>query len=508
MLSRIFIAALIALFVCTNARADPETIWPTRGWQTSTPEDQGMDSTALARLVETGQSKNADSILIVRHGKIVLDAYYAPYTAELPHVINSVTKSVVGTLAAIAIKDGLLPGTDQPVLPFFAARGVVNLDDAKKSITLQHLLDMTSGLDWQEVFDKTPQSAIDMELSQNWVDFILNRPMAASPGERFNYNSGNPHLVSAILTQVTGMSTEDYARAKLFGPLGITDWKWRRDPQGILSGGFGLVLHPQDMAKLGYLYLHHGEWDGRQLLPADWTDRISRAAVDMKLTFAPAWRYSNFFWADPGRDVYWASGFHCQLVLVYPALNIVAVTTARDNCGATQLIPAIAAAATSQTALPPDPAGTVALATAIRAAATEKASESNVVSPLAAAVSGKVYQFPRNAMTVKSMFFVLVGDSPFYDFEFYSRDRARPPERYSGALGLDGLYRRGMDTAFGPLSIKGRWLDDHVFELERLNIGASEKARKWMLTFEGDKLTLNGKNFIGNDVTVTGVRSQ
>src|SRR5258708_868503 len=118
-------------FSAAHAQGRAESVWPTTQWQVSTPEEQGMDSAALARLVEFGTTRSLDSLLIARHGKIVLDAYYDPYTADVPHVINSATKAVVGTLAAIAQRDGLLDSFDRPMLDFFGDPGAVSADDKK-----------------------------------------------------------------------------------------------------------------------------------------------------------------------------------------------------------------------------------------------------------------------------------------------------------------------------------------------------------------------------------------
>src|SRR3954470_18261373 len=132
-----------------KSKGGAEPVWPTRGWQTSTPEEEGMVSADLARLVTYGTSRSFDSLLIARHGNIVLDTYYAPYSAEIPHIINSSTKAVIGTLAAMTIKDGLLDSTDHPMLDFFPDRSIGVFDDRKKAITVQHLLDMTTGIDWR-----------------------------------------------------------------------------------------------------------------------------------------------------------------------------------------------------------------------------------------------------------------------------------------------------------------------------------------------------------------------
>ena len=314
------------------ACAQGNAIWPTKEWQTSTPEAQGMESTALARLVEFGTSRSFDSLLIARHGKIVLDVYYAPYSADIPHAINSATKAVVGTLTAIAAKDGLLDSFDHRMLDFFGDRSLAEVDGRKNAITVQNLLDMTSGIDWTEPLSGRPNSVIEMRRSPDWIKFILDRPMSNAPGDSFNYNSGNSQLLSAVITKLTGMDARDYAKAKLFAPLGIDTANWLRDPQLLAIGGFGLAMLPRDMAKIGYLYLRKGEWEGRRLLPPTWIDKVSHASVDMKLPAEPDLRYSNAFWALPNKNVYMAVGYHCQLIMVFPALDIVAVTTARDFC--------------------------------------------------------------------------------------------------------------------------------------------------------------------------------
>jgi CubicO group peptidase (beta-lactamase class C family) len=499
-------AFLLVASICGAAVAQerPEPLWPTAGWQTSTPEEQGMDSAVLARLVDYGTTLSFDSLLIVRHGKIVLDASYAPYSSDVPHIINSSTKAVIGTLTALAIKDGLLDNADHRMLDLFADRSITNLDDRKKAITLQHLLDMTSGIDWKEPLDGRPESVIDMERSPDWIKFILDRPMARAPGDIFNYDSGNPHLLSAILSKVTGMSAEDYAKARLFGPLGITTWNWRRDPQGISTGGYGLALQPRDMAKIGYLYLHHGEWEDKPLVPRDWVERASHATVNMNVTFEPAFRYSNLFWALPNKHVYFAAGYNCQLIMVFPELDIVAATTARDNCPHGRLADAISRAVKSETALAPDPAGASLLAVANRNSSTEKRSEVGAMPELASAISGKIYTFPANALNLKSLSLTFAEPEAHYDLELHRQDPGQPPLASSGQIGLDGLYRKGEPTAYGTAAIKGTWLNGSTFVIERLIIGAGQEAQKWTLSFDGGRLHLRGRSRDGRTLTIDG----
>ena len=284
-LSNVLLAILLAtsafLHVLPAAAQEKPQPWPTKEWATSSPEEQGMSSERLARLVEFGGLNNMDSLLVTRHGRIVLEATYAPFRAGLKHRINSATKAVISTLVAMAMRDGRLDSTDRRVMEFFADRTIANLDDAKKAITIRHLLDMTSGLEWSEGLDGF-RSFLAMERSPDWQQFVLDQPMSEAPGTRFYYDSGNSHLLSAILTKVTGKSALDYAREVLFGPLGIEDVMWRGDPQGISGGGAGLYMHPRDMAKIGYLYLRGGVWEGKQILPASWIEGVRKADVDMR----------------------------------------------------------------------------------------------------------------------------------------------------------------------------------------------------------------------------------
>jgi CubicO group peptidase (beta-lactamase class C family) len=505
----------VAASICNGAAPTQDTtepIWPTKGWQTSTPEEQGMDSKELAELVDFGArrilatpgvtlSSLFDSLLVVRHGKIVAEAYYAPYAAGIPHTINSVTKAVISILTAIASKDGLLDSPNHRVLDFFDRRSIANVDDRKEAITVQSLLDMTSGLEWTEPLDGRPVSPIEMERSPDWVKFILDRPMSSAPGDAFNYNSGNPHLLSAIITKLTGTSALEYAKAKLFGPLGITDVHWQQDPQGISNGGYGLYLQPRDMAKIGYLCLRNGAWDGKQLLPSAWIDKVTHAAVDMPPLEAGL-RYSNLFWALPDKHVFMAVGHHGQVIMVFPDLDVVAVKTGCDSyTSLSKLADYISSSVKSDTALPPDTASANLLANKIRDVSTEKPTEVGAPPEMAAIISGKMYRFPPNPINVKSLSLILTDPQPHYDMEAYARDTTKAGSRFTGPIGLDGLYRKGELThhGFGERlegvprvnAVKGIWQDDHTFLIDRLVLGLGQGPERWILTFDGEKLNVH-----------------
>src|SRR3984957_5630402 len=314
---RLATAIVIALFggfqcllapVGFAADGEPgETSWPTKAWPVSTPEEQGMQSGALARLVEAVGAYPQDSLLIVRHGKIVLDAYYAPYQPNITHDLRSMTKSVVSTLTAIEIKNGQLDSVDHPVIDLFSDKPIQNIDENKKAMTVQHLLDMTSGIDWTEKSYTPDEAVMRMYQAPDRTAFVLNQPMSSAPGAKFYYNSGNPYVLSALITRKTGQNAWDFAKKELFGPLGITSSKWGAvDAQGVTDGEAGLSLAPHDMARFGYLYLHNGMWEDKQIIPSSWVDRARMGKVPATYGF----HYANLWWSLPEKGAYMAFGRH------------------------------------------------------------------------------------------------------------------------------------------------------------------------------------------------------
>jgi len=484
------------------AQSLDKPVWPTREWLESTPEEQGMDSSALAKLVTNGASRGFDSLLVVRHGRIVTEAYYAPYTAEIPHQIHSSTKAIISTLIGMLFKDGVLDRVDHPVLEFFADRRIANVDSRKNAITIQNLLDMTSGFDWdQGIDDGKEPTLINMTLSSNWTQFILDCPMTHAPGEVFNYADANPNLASAIITRLSGKLAEDYAREKLFGPLGITNWHWDRDPQGLTVGAWTLTMLPRDMAKIGYLYLHHGEWEGRQLLPAGWADVLNHPLVDMRASFDRSLRYSNFFWVFPERRVYMAVGWHGQLIAVFPDLDVVVVVTAHKFVRFGDVIDGVSGAIKSESALPPSPTEVKLLANAIKEVAVEKPTAASPAPELASAVSGKAYKFPDNPLRLKSFTLFLTDAHPRYEFEVNLRlpiNMYNVSGTYAAQLGLDGAYRKSAPRLWGAnpghiTAAKGTWLNGQTFEIDSQDLGFGGMS-KYLLSFNGKKL-----NFVRTD---------
>ena len=505
-------ALLLGASICgeaLEAQSATEAIWPTKEWQTSSPEEQGMDSKELVKLVDFGTTGSLDSLLVVRHGKIVVEAYYAPYDAGIPHQVFSATKSVVSTLTAIASKEGLLDSPSHRILDFFDRRSVANVDDRKEAITVQNLLYMTSGIEWKQPLGGWPESMFEMERSPNWVKFVLDRPMANAPGQVFSYSNGNAHVLSAIITKLSGMSALEYAKAKLFGPLGINDLFWQQDPQGISNGGNGLYLQPRDMAKLGYLYLHNGAWESQQLLPSDWIQKVTQVTINPHMPGEPERRYSNFFWVIPDRHVYAPSGYHDQHIMVFPALDIVAVTTGRDNHPLREFADLIIGSVKSDTALHSDAASANLLANEILDVSKEKPTGVGARPGMADNISGKVYRFARNELNVKSLSLMLTDPQPRYKVEVYAGDATRSAPEFIGPIGLDGLYRKGERTEEGLDSsgfprvnaVKGTWQNDHTFVIDWLVLGEGFPADQWTLTFASETLNVHVKLGAGGEIS-------
>jgi CubicO group peptidase (beta-lactamase class C family) len=216
--------------------------WPTGGWQTSTPEQQGLDSATLAEGIQAIHDKHVaiDSVMIIRNGYVVLDANFYPYNGSFPHDMASVTKSVTTTLIAIAAEQGKLQ-LDQPVVSFFPDRVIANLDDRKRSMTVRDLVSMRNGME-SGCFHGDDSTLDAMRSQLDWIQAALDRKMTSQPGTQFCYDSPGMHLLSAILQEATGMTELAFARQYLFEPLGIQDAAWEIDPKGYYHGWGDLHL--------------------------------------------------------------------------------------------------------------------------------------------------------------------------------------------------------------------------------------------------------------------------
>ncbi|MDH3398071.1 MAG: beta-lactamase family protein [Acidimicrobiia bacterium] len=346
--------------------------WPTEGWRTAAPEEQGMDSHLLADLFAAidEESYAIDSVTVIRNGYVVADGVVHPFGKESRHIIHSCTKSIVSALIGIAVEEGYLEGVEQAVLDILPDREIANLDADKEAMTLENVLTMSTGLDCRDSYLYGWRGLSEMRASDDWVQHMLDLPMVAPPGSLFEYCNGGSFLLSAILQEVTEMKAADFARDRLFGPLGITDFVWPESPQGINIGWGELRMRPHDLAKIGYLYLRDGRWENRQVVPSTWVDASTHSHIGGTLQDG----YGYQWWVrDDG--VYMALGYAGQYLIVVPAHDLVVVFTSdlpEDEFYLPQslldnyIIPAVL----SEGALPADPEGKAALRAATEALAT------------------------------------------------------------------------------------------------------------------------------------------
>lgn len=291
-------------------------------WPTSTPEEQGMDSALLTEMLETIKQQNykIDAVIVIRNGVKVLDANFPPFTAGERHVIYSCTKSVVSALIGIAIEQGYIKGVDQPVLEIFPDHIFTNRDAEINSLTIENLLTMSTGLDCQDSYLYRWKGLNEMWESDDWIQYVLDLPMIAPPGEKFEYCNGASFLLAAILQETTGMTAHEFAKEHLFAPLNISNVEWDTSPQGYNLGYAGLYMLPQDMAKFGQLYLQQGKWGEKQIVPADWV--TVSTSKHIRGTLQPGYGYQ--WWLTTYGPIM-ALGYQGQYIIIVPDLDLVAV---------------------------------------------------------------------------------------------------------------------------------------------------------------------------------------
>jgi len=304
--------------------------WPTDGWVNSTPEEQGLDPIKLQEMVDyvTDEDYDIYSVVIIRNGYIALESYFKSYiNANSTHLMYSVTKSFTSALIGICVDQGYITNTSQTLLSFFPEYNITNVDERRERITIEHLLTMRSGMAWDETSApyNTPANDIYHINTGDGVEHSLNLDMEAEPGEYWHYNTGASHLLAAIVQQVTGMTTLDFAIENLFDPLGIDPVYWAQDMAGWYKGGFDLRMSTRNSAKFGYLFLNNGTWDGNQLISAEWVNASTTTITQVD----DLQGYSKQWWTLPAHGVYFAAGLYGQYIFVAPEHDLVVAFNSR-----------------------------------------------------------------------------------------------------------------------------------------------------------------------------------
>ncbi len=313
--------AVITQFYEDNPTYQDPTQNP-NAWPTGTPESQGLQTSVLDQgTAALNLLPQAFSFLVIRNGVLVYEKYLHGSQMADANNVHSSSKTIIGGLVGIALREGFLKGIDQPIADILSPKFKITGKE-KQGIVIKDLLTMTGGFKWTE--DTTEYTIQDYP---NWVQALLNLKMAANPGTKFNYDTGLTHLLSAIITESSHMSTCAFAEKYLFDPLGITVKHWGIDPQGYYSGGYNLYLTPRDLATIGQMYLQNGEWNGNSLVPADWIQESTSTGIpsdDPPSTYGYLWWLLN----ANGHAVHKMWGYGGQFVYVVPDLDLVFVSTA------------------------------------------------------------------------------------------------------------------------------------------------------------------------------------
>jgi len=305
------------------------------GWQTSSLGEAGVGAEKINELMQRilighDTVKNVHSVLLIKDGRLVLEEYFYGTHRNHMHPIQSDTKSIVSILMGIAVEKGFIKNIEQPVLDFFPEIAPANLNAEKREITIEHLLMMAPGLQCRDSYRYKWRGLSEMRQSADWIQFMLDLPMAEAPGTRFEYCNGASFLLSAIIQKATGMKTLDFAEKNLFGHLGITELSWPANPQGITIGWGEMRLKPRDMAKIGYMILKGGSWQGKQIVSRNWVNKSTQPHIKAGWhQYGYQWWRGNAIIDNRVIETIWAWGHGGQFIFVLPALDLVAVFTAK-----------------------------------------------------------------------------------------------------------------------------------------------------------------------------------
>lgn len=324
------------------------------GWATASPADAGMKSAPLASMLDYIE-KNANrvhSILIVKDSKLVFEKYFAgnyfdtndlqsegspvQYTYGTKHFLASVSKSVTSVLFGIAADKGLIGNLDRKISEFYPKYENI-LTAGKQQMTVRHFLTMTAGLAWDEssyYYNDRRNNVTGMFYADNLVEFVLGLPLTTNPGTAFHYNSGYANVLSDIIKLKSGIDTEDFAIKYLFEPLGIDDFRWDKIRTGYLFASGGLYLSPRNLAKIGWVYLNNGEWNGRAIVSSSWIKESTKSYINPQWSgFGDGygyqwWRYT-FSVGEKNYSCFFAAGWGEQEMFLFPGEKLLVLI----NCG-------------------------------------------------------------------------------------------------------------------------------------------------------------------------------
>lgn len=457
----------------------------------SAPEAQGIPSAAIAAFVQALEKiHDPHSFMLLRHGTVVAEAWWQPYRADRRHMLFSLSKSFTSTAVGLAVAEGRL-SVDDLLIQFFPKETPRKVGPNLAAMRIRHLLSMSTGHD-QDTTDR-------MIMERDPLKAFLALPVEHAPGSHFAYNSAATYVLSALIQKLTGQTLLDYLSPRLFEPLGIQGVAWDSHPNGTNFGGWGLNLKTEDIARFGQLYLQNGQWQGRQLVPAEWVREATRKQVANDPNPSPDWAqgYGYKFWRCR-HDAYRADGAFGQFCVVLPEQDAVLAMTSGlpDLQGVLDAVWAHVLPGLRPAALPADPAAAGSLAQNLQALKLDPPAAAPV-SPAAQRFSGQVYRFGENAEALDSLSFDFAAGAMHYSL----RDGPKRGENelcFGSGAWLEGSTSLGVlvpgpGGASVPVLTRGKvvaagaWASDDTFVLTLRYVEAPFLATL-AFRFEGEQV--------------------
>ncbi|HWB24595.1 MAG TPA: serine hydrolase [Chitinophagaceae bacterium] len=504
-----FITVLFALVFQAGIFAQSNNL------QHSAPEAQGVSSAGILDFVNAAEKSKTEfhSFIFLRHGKVVAEGWWNPYRPDLKHSMYSCSKTFTATAVGFAIAEKKV-SLDDKLVNIFPGDLPATVSTNLAELTVRDVLMMSDGQD--------PDPTTFIPPKDNWVKEFLATPVVNKPGTKFLYNSMGTYMLSAIVTKVTGQKVIDYLRPRLFDPLGIKDIDWEVSPQNINTGGWGLRIRTEGMAKLGQLYLQKGIWNGKQILPAGWAEEATTMKI-MQDPNAPQSKKDSSDWLQGYCFQMWrcrhnavrGDGAFGQYIIMMPDEDAVVAITAETpdmqdeiNLVWKYLLPSMHAGV-----LPADNDMDKQLTKKLSSLALLPPAKSNVVP--AVNISGKTFLLQSNGKKIQSLSFAVQngvcklgvqGDTALYNISFGNS------KWYAGTTTMPGPYlvafEKGFYKSMPPLKVTGSydWKDDHTLELT-LRYIESPHTEKIVCNFDGDNISAdvyNSYEYGARKTTLTG----
>lgn len=459
------------------------------------PEDVGVSSAAIAEYVRDIEKSGIEShsLMIIRHGKVAYESWRKPYEADTPHIMYSVSKSIMAIAAGFAITEGYMT-PETRLVDVFPECVPENHDEALEKITLHQLMTMTVGKNVSPLADKT---------SRHWVRDFMEVRQTFQPGEGWTYVNENTYCVSAMISKLTGMSVTDYLKPRLYEPLGITSYQWERDHTGVETGGWGLYLRTEDLAKIALCCLNDGVYDSKQIIPKEWLD-LACSDLTSGISGAPEYGYGYFIWGCDTPDTVRFDGMFSQLAYIYKEYDAVVVLTNNEiiedkaiECYRRYFPDAFFDNVNPPTVEIPEFTPLKEISPMPGQPETEKKISGRTIKFSSNPVLD-AFGFPLSLLTFPTIYMSAVKPGPVdnFRFSFYGDECtmywAEGKETNIIHIGLDGVPRRSrirLGRIDYTTSATGAWLDKNTLEIHIRPLESLNK-RIFRFTFKGNSVTL------------------